>query len=133
MKKNISNLKLKKSKAHGYRFTVGRFLQLAVALVFLVFAARFLYIGISKTVNGQDLSKRTEQLYKRNQILKATRGTIYDRNGLAVAEDSHLYTVYAILDKSSINYKDKPEYVLNKKKTASKLAKVLPLSTSKIL
>ncbi|WP_281196289.1 penicillin-binding protein [Lactobacillus acetotolerans] len=133
MKKNISNLKLKRSKAHGYRFTVGRFLQLAVALVFLVFAARFLYIGISKTVNGQDLSKRTEQLYKRNQILKATRGTIYDRNGLAVAEDSHLYTVYAILDKSSINYKDKPEYVLNKKKTASKLAKVLPLSTSKIL
>jgi len=46
MKKNISNLKLKKSKAHGYRFTVGRFLQLAVALVFLVFAARFLYIRL---------------------------------------------------------------------------------------
>ncbi|GAA3628559.1 penicillin-binding protein [Lactobacillus hamsteri] len=133
MKKKNSNLKLQKSKAHGYRFTVGRFLQLAVALVFLVFMGRFLYIGISKTVAGQDLSKRTEQLYHRNQVLKATRGSIYDRNGLAIAEDSHLYTVYAILDKSSINYKNKPEYVVNKDKTARDLAKVLPLSEEKIL
>ncbi|MGK4072195.1 penicillin-binding transpeptidase domain-containing protein [Lactobacillus crispatus] len=131
MKKN-SNLKLQKSKAHGYRFTVGRFLQMAVALVFLVFTARFLYIGISKTVNGQNLSQRTKQLYKRNQVIKATRGTIYDRNGLTIAEDSHLYTVYAILDKTSINYKNKPEYVVNKTKTAEKLAQVLPLSAEKI-
>lgn len=131
MKKN-SNLKLQKSKAHGYRFTVGRFLQMAVALVFLVFTARFLYIGISKTVNGQNLSQRTKQLYKRNQVIKATRGTIYDRNGLTIAEDSHLYTIYAILDKSSINYKNKPEYVVNKTETAEKLSKVLPLSAEKI-
>ncbi len=131
MKKN-SNLKLQKSKAHSYRFTVGRVLQVAVALVFLVFTARFLYIGISKTVNGQNLSARTKQLYKRNQVIKATRGTIYDRNGLAIAEDSHLYTIYAILDKSSINYKNKPEYVVNKSETAEKLATVLPMSADKI-
>ena len=131
MKKN-SNLKLQKSKAHSYRFTVGRFLQVAVALVFLVFTARFLYIGISKTVNGENLSERTKELYKRNQVIKATRGTIYDRNGLAIAEESHLYTIYAILDKSSINYKNKPEYVVNKSETAEKLAKVLPMSADKI-
>ncbi|MDB6250571.1 penicillin-binding transpeptidase domain-containing protein [Lactobacillus amylovorus] len=131
MKKN-SNLKLQKSKAHSYRFTVGRFLQVAVALVFLVFTARFLYIGISKTVNGENLSERTKELYKRNQVIKATRGTIYDRNGLAIAEESHLYTIYAILDKSSINYKKKPEYVVNKSETAEKLAKVLPMSADKI-
>lgn len=105
---------------------------MAVALVFLVFTARFLYIGISKTVNGQNLSQRTKQLYKRNQVIKATRGTIYDRNGLTIAEDSHLYTIYAILDKSSINYKNKPEYVVNKTETAEKLSKVLPLSAEKI-
>ena len=133
MKKHNSNLNSQKSKAHKYRFTVGRFLQVAVALVFLVFIGRFLYIGISKTVSGEDLTKKTEQLYMRNQVLKATRGTIYDRNGLAVAQDSHLYTVYAILDKSSINYKNKPEYVVNKEETAAKLAKVLPLSSSQIL
>lgn len=131
--KKKSNLKLQKTRAHGYRFTVGRILQIAVALVFLVFMARFLYIGISKKVSGQDLSARTHQLYKRNQVLKANRGTIFDRDGLAIAEDSHLYTVYAILDKSSIDYKNKPEYVVNKEKTAAKLATVLPLSQKKIL
>lgn len=133
MKKKNNSLKLQKSKAHGYRFTVGRILQLAVALVFLVFVGRFLYIGISKTVQGQNLSTRTKQLYMRNQVLKANRGTIYDRNGLVIAEDSHLYTIYAILDKSSINYKNKPEYVVNKQKTAKQLAKVLPISEKKIL
>ena len=61
MKKKINNLKLQKSKAHGYRFTVGRVLQLAVALVFLVFVGRFLYIGISKTVEGQNLSQPTKE------------------------------------------------------------------------
>ena len=131
--KKKSNLKLQKTRAHGYRFTVGRILQLAVALVFLVFIARFIYIGVSKKVSGQDLSARTHQLYKRNQVLKANRGTIFDRDGLAIAEDSHLYTIYAILDKSSINYKNKPEYVVNKEKTAEKLATVLPLSKKQIL
>lgn len=133
MKKKINNLNQQKSKAHGYRFTVGRILQIAVALVFLVFVGRFLYIGISKTVQGQNLSERTKQLYLRNQVIKANRGTIYDRNGLVIAEDSHLYTVYAILDKSSINYKNKPEYVVDKQKTAHELAKVLSLSEDKIL
>lgn len=132
-KKKTINLKLQKSKAHGYRFMVGRILQLAMALVFLVFIGRFLYIGISKTVQGQNLSVRTKQLYLRNQVIKANRGTIYDRNGLVIAEDSHLYTIYAILDKSSINYKNKPEYVVDKEKTAKQLATVLPLSENKIL
>lgn len=133
MKKKKSNLKLQKSKAHGYRFTVGRILQLAVALVFLIFVGRFLYLGISKTVQGQNLSARVKQLYHRNEVIKASRGTIYDRNGLVIAEDSHLYTIYAILDKSSINYKNKPEYVVNKEETARKLATVLPMSEEKIL
>ncbi|WEV71517.1 penicillin-binding transpeptidase domain-containing protein [Lactobacillus sp. ESL0785] len=133
MKKHVNNLERRKSKAHSYRFTVGRVLQVAVALVFLVFTGRFLYIGISESVNGQNLTVRTQQLYRRNQILKATRGTIYDRNGLAIAQDSHLYTVYAILDKSSIDYHNKPEYVVDKEQTANKLAKVLPLSAAKIL
>ena len=131
--KKFNNLNKNRSKAHGYRFTVGRILQVALALVFLVFIGRFLYLGISKDVAGQDINKRTNDLYKRNEVLKATRGTIYDRNGLTIAEDSHAYTVYAILDKSSVDYKNRPMYVSDKEKTASKLAEVLPLSKGKIL
>ena len=131
--KNFNNLNKNRSKAHSYRFTVGRVLQIVLALVFLVFIGRFLYIGISKDVAGQDIGKRTNELYKRNEVLKATRGTIYDHNGSVIAEDSHTYTVYAILDKSSVDYKNRPMYVTNKEKTATKLAEVLPLSEKKIL
>ena len=128
MKKNKKNI----SKAYGYRFTVGRILQIVLALVFLIFAGRFLYIGISNKVAGENLSKRAQQLYQRNEVIKATRGTIYDKNGLTIAEDSHVFTVYAILDKTSIDYQDKPMYVVNKRKTAKQLAKVLPISEEKI-
>ena len=120
--KKFNNLNRNRSKAHGYRFTVGRILQLVLALVFLVFIGRFLYIGISNQVAGENLNKRVNQIYRRNEVLKATRGTIYDKNGLTLAEDAHVFTVYAILDKSSIDYHNKPMYVTNKRKTAQKLA-----------
>ncbi len=130
--KKTNNLKKIKSRAHGYRFTVGRTLELAVALVFLLFAGRMLYLSISKTIDGQDISKRTAAIYRRNTVLTANRGTIYDKNGLVIAQDSHTYTVYAILDKTYVDSNKKPLYVQNKKKTAEKLATVLPLSAAKI-
>ncbi|GFZ27729.1 penicillin-binding transpeptidase domain-containing protein [Lactobacillus corticis] len=131
--KKQSNSTKNTAKAHSYRFTVGRILQIIVALVFLVFIGRFIYLGLSKTVNGVDLSKRTKSLYSTSETLTASRGTIYDRSGSVVAEDTNLYTIYAILDKSSINYKNKPEYVVDKEKTAEKLSTVLSLSKKQIL
>ncbi|MDN6028856.1 MAG: PASTA domain-containing protein [Lactobacillus sp.] len=125
--------KQNQAKVHGYRFTVGRILQIAVALVFLLFVGRFLYLGMSKTIGGQNISERTAELYTRNAILTASRGTIYDRSGLVIAEDSHLYTMYAILDRSSIDANNHPEYVVNKLKTANKLAPVLHVSAKKLL
>lgn len=131
--KKTTNLRKIKSRAHGYRFTVGRILELVVALVFLFFAGRMLYLSISKTIDGQDISKRTAAIYRRNTVLTANRGTIYDKNGLIIAQDSHTYTVYAILDKTYVDSNKKPLYVQDKEKTAEKLATVLPLSKAKIL
>lgn len=130
--KKFNNLRQLKTKAHGYRFKVGRTLQLVVGLVFILFIIRLLYLSVSPKIQGENISQRTKQLYQRNEVLKATRGTIYDRHGLTIAEDSHVYTIFAILDKTSINYKNKPEYVVNKQMTADKLATVLPMSASQI-
>lgn len=130
--RKTNNLKKLKSRAHAYRFTVGRALEVVVALVFLLFAGRMLYLSISKYIDGQDISKRTAAIYRRNTVLTANRGTIYDKNGLVIAQDSHTYTVYAILDKTYVDSDKKPLYVQDKKKTAEKLATVLPLSAAKI-
>ena len=95
--KKFNNLNRNRSKAHGYRFTVGRILQLVLALVFLVFIGRFLYIGISNQVAGENLNKRVNQIYRRNEVLKATRGTIYDKNGFCRSK------VLAIFEKLAEN------------------------------
>ncbi len=130
---NNKKIVRKVSKSHVNRNVVGRLLQISMAFVFLLFVGRFLYLSISKTIAGENISERVSNLYKRDEILKSVRGAIYDNSGNVIAEDSHSFTLYAILDKSSLDYKGKPMYVVDKKKTAEKLSTVIPLSEKKIL
>lgn len=130
---NNKKIVRKVSKSHVNRNAVGRLLQISMAFVFLLFVGRFLYLSISKTIAGENISERVSNLYKRDEILKSVRGAIYDNSGNVIAEDSHSFTLYAILDKSSLDYKGKPMYVVDKKKTAEKLSTVIPLSEKKIL
>lgn len=130
---NNKKIVRKVSKSHINRNVVGRLLQISMAFVFLLFVGRFLYLSISKTIAGENISERVSNLYKRDEILKSVRGAIYDNSGNVIAEDSHSFTLYAILDKSSLDYKGKPMYVVDKKKTAEKLSTVIPLSEKKIL
>lgn len=130
---NNKKIVRKVSKSHVNRNVVGRLLQISMAFVFLLFVGRFLYLSISKTIAGENISERVSNLYKRDEILKSVRGAIYDNSGNVIAEDSHSFTLYAILDKSSLDYKGKPMYVVDKKKTAEKLSTVIPLSEKKFL
>lgn len=130
---NNKKIVRKVSKSHVNRNVVGRLLQISMAFVFLLFVGRFLYLSISKTIAGENISERVSNLYKRDEILKSVRGAIYDNSGNVIAEDSHSFTLYAILDKSSLDYKGKPMYVVDKEKTAEKLSTVIPLSKKKIL
>lgn len=130
---NNKKIVRKVSKSHFNRNVVGRLLQISIAFVFFLFVGRFLYLSISKTIAGENISERVSNLYKRDEILKSVRGAIYDNSGNVIAEDSHSFTLYAILDKSSLDYKGKPMYVVDKKKTAEKLSTVIPLSEKKIL
>lgn len=130
---NNKKIVRKVSKSHVNRNVVGRLLQISMAFVFLLFVGRFLYLSISKTIAGENISERVSNLYKRDEILKSVRGAIYDNSGNVIAEDSHSFTLYAILDKSSLDYKGKPMYVVDKEKTAEKLSTVIPLSEKKFL
>lgn len=130
---NNKKIVRKVSKSHVNRNVVCRLLQISMAFVFLLFVGRFLYLSISKTIAGENISERVSNLYKRDEILKSVRGAIYDNSGNVIAEDSHSFTLYAILDKSSLDYKGKPMYVVDKEKTAEKLSTVIPLSEKKIL
>ncbi|MFS1207404.1 penicillin-binding transpeptidase domain-containing protein [Enterococcus lactis] len=90
--------------------------------LFFLFAVRFSYIVIGGHVAGTSLAEKTKQLYQGNEVVKAKRGTIYDRNGVALAEDASSYSIKAILSKTYTSG-DKKLYV--EEKNFDKIAEIL--------
>ncbi|AKO93928.1 penicillin-binding protein [Priestia filamentosa] len=95
--------------------------------LFFVLAGRFFYIEVTGKANGQLLASRAEKAHTHKSTIEAHRGTIYDRKGTAVAEDTTAYTVIAILDK------DYEDHVKDPEKTAEKLAPLLDMKEEKLL
>lgn len=90
--------------------------------LFFLFAVRFSYIVIGGHVAGTSLAEKTKQLYQGSEVVKAKRGTIYDRNGVALAEDASSYSIKAILSKTYTSG-NKKLYV--EEKNFDKIAEIL--------
>lgn len=90
--------------------------------LFFLFAVRFSYIVIGGHVAGTSLAEKTKQLYQGSEVVKAKRGTIYDRNGVALAEDASSYSIKAILSETYTSG-DKKLYV--EEKNFDKIAEIL--------
>ena len=71
--------------------------------LFFLFAARMIYVVAGGQVAGTSLKEKTQELYKGGEVVKAKRGTIYDRNGEVIAEDSTSYSIYAVLSESYVS------------------------------
>lgn len=88
------------------RRNVGKLLLIATLFTFSVFILRFMYIvGVGK-VSGTSLDQRTQELYQGSSVVQAKRGTIYDRNGVAIAEDATSYSLFAVLDNEYLGLAD---------------------------
>ncbi|MFD1548449.1 penicillin-binding transpeptidase domain-containing protein [Levilactobacillus fuyuanensis] len=112
---------------------VGQFLFFLFIAVFILIVGRFSYISIGKKVQNVNLSASAQKLYTANETLKAKRGTIYDANGQAIAEDTSVYSLYVVLDKRQKSVDGQKLYATNKEKIATVLAKNLPISRDKAL
>lgn len=97
-------------------------------LLFFVLIFRYLSIQITGEAAGQPLAAKAQSMYNSSKVLEAKRGTIYDRNGEIIAEDTSSYTLVAILSEDM-----KPNYVEDKEKTARELSKFISLEESEIL
>jgi penicillin-binding protein 2B len=102
-------------------------LFLIFSLLFFVLLFRFISIQITGEADGQVLAAKAQQKYEREKTIEARRGTIYDRNGEVIAEDTVSYKLVAILDESM-----KPGYVKDPDKTAKELSKAIDLEESEI-
>ncbi|MGG3466571.1 penicillin-binding protein [Neobacillus pocheonensis] len=101
-------------------------------LLFFVLLIRYFTIQITGEVGGQALAAKAEQKYSRNGVLQASRGTIFDRNGEVVAEDTAAYTLIAVLDKRMTTNPKEPHHVKDPSFTAKELAKYIKMDESEI-
>ncbi|MCI2802382.1 penicillin-binding protein [Staphylococcus pettenkoferi] len=118
--------KLKKNKIGAVLLTIG------FGLLFFTLALRFTYIMLTGHSSGQDLIMKANQKYLAQKTEQPERGKIYDRNGKILAEDVERYKIVAVVDKKADEGSDKPKHVVDKKKTAKKLATVLDMKPKEI-
>ncbi len=88
----------RKSPAEN-RKIVGKYISLLAVVLFAVFLVNFAVIIGSGSKFGTDLVKEAKKVHQITRIVPAKRGTIYDRNGVPIAEDATSYNVYAVIDK----------------------------------
>lgn len=96
------------------RERVGQNLMMLTILIFFVFIINFAVIIGTDSKFGVKLSERARQVHQLERIIPAKRGTIYDRNGVPIAEASTTYNVYAIIDTKHVDVEQKPLYVERK-------------------
>ncbi|MFZ7946748.1 MULTISPECIES: penicillin-binding protein [Bacillaceae] len=101
-------------------------------LLFFVLIFRYFSIQITGEVSGQPLAAKAQQKYGREGTLQASRGMIFDRNGVVVAEDTAAYKLVAILNKKMTTNPKKPQHVKDPRKTAQELAKYIKMDESEI-
>ncbi|MBO0469354.1 penicillin-binding protein 2 [Enterococcus sp. DIV0242_7C1] len=104
--RNLSTLKNRKR--------VGVIVLFLIILIFLLFTIRLSYIVITGKVAGNSLAEKTKELYEVHETLEAKRGSIFDKDGNVLVEDSSAFSLYAILDKNYTDLDGKKLYVQEK-------------------
>ncbi len=92
---------------------------LGLAVLFGSLVVRLAYVQLSQ---GQELSAKAEDLWRRNIPFTAKRGEILDRTGIALAYNVSSPTIYAV-----------PVQVKDKQKTAQLLAPLLGMTEEKLV
>lgn len=103
-------LKGRKSPSEN-RQRVGKQLSVLTVFLFFVFLINFAVIIGTDTKFGVDLSEAAKRVHQEIRVNPAKRGTIYDRNGIPIAEDSTTYNVFAVIDKEYVSAKGEKLYV----------------------
>ena len=100
-----------------------------ILFLFLILLVRVAYLALSDEVDGINLQKFASNRTTRHEVVEAKRGTIYDVNGEALAQNVYSYTLIAYLEKD----RGKGNYVEDKETTAEKLSTVIDMDKEEIL
>lgn len=97
-------------------------------VLFLTIFGRFLFIQTTGEVQGVDLKNWAEQHRTNHSEIPASRGMIFDRNGMELASNIATYRLYAIVSEEySPNPEKRLNHVADVTQTAEKLAPIIEM------
>ena len=114
-----------------------RIILVIFALVIVLLVSNVVYLGATGKhfVSGNDIKEYADSRGggQKEQILYAKRGSIYTSDKEVGASDVKKYKLYAVLSESRLTVDKKPAYVVDKKKTAKELSKIIGMKEKDIL
>lgn len=112
---------------------ISNFSLLCALFLFAILMIRLSQLSLSTKVDGINLQEFASKRTTKKTVIKASRGTIYDVNGNALAQDVSSYTLIAYLDPKRTTNENKPQHVVDKKNTALVLSAILDMDYDTIL
>lgn len=113
-----------------------KFSKVYIFLALLIFGIIIYRIGLlalSSEVEGVNLQQMANNRITRRETLESRRGTIYDVNGNALAQNVSSYTLIAYLEESRTTNPENPQHVVNIEYTAEQLSTVLNISKEQFI
>ncbi|HAJ69769.1 MAG: penicillin-binding transpeptidase domain-containing protein [Alkalibacterium gilvum] len=124
--------KLKESNPFRNRKYIAIVLYIFCFILFFSIFSRFAWIMVKGEVNGENLVSNVHNLYTRNNILQANRGTIYDSAGNPIAMDSNTYKMIAVLT-NEWSTSENPIHIQEPEAVAQILTKHLSMSEKELV
>lgn len=121
----------RKKRKNNIRYS--KLIILGSLLLFCLMIGRVIQLGMSSEIDGINLKKLASNRTTRTDTISASRGSIYSSNGDLLAQNVASYKLIAYLDKKRTTNKKKPQHVVDKEDTASKLAPILGMEKDEIL
>lgn len=112
---------------------ISKLFLVCVVFIFGLIIAKLIYVSGSPNVDGIDMQAFALSRTTEKKTLYASRGTIYDVSGEALALNVNSYTVIAYLDSTRTTDEEKPEHVVDKEATANALAPIINMKIEDVL
>ncbi len=123
--------KAKKRKKNNIRYS--KIVIFTSLFLFAAMIGRVIQLGLSPEVDGINLKELASKRTTATETLSAERGSIYTKDGEALAQNIASYKLIAYLDPKRTTDEDNPQHVVNKEETAEKLAPILGMTKEEVL
>lgn len=124
---------MKKKKKRKNTIQYSKLFIFGSLLLFCLMIGRVVQLGLSPKIDGVSLKELASKRTTRKEIIQAQRGNIYAADGDALAQNVSSYKLIAYLDPKRTTNEKKPQHVVDKEKTAEKLAPILGMEKEEVL